>query len=239
MADQLDVTRGNERRKALLALLMQRAGGGNSVNTVGYFGKGALGGGAGRPGVGGRANAASAGSAQTGVPFGGMAAQARNRASQGTALAQRSQVAAAFLGGLGPGGAARPGADQGNGGPVSRYLPTGGGPVQRRVAGPEAPQSDFEQAAPQDAPSAPVATSTQEGLDLGYPIQPNGSVLAADVTSPEALPSDTTFGSGRTLDSPHGATPTSGASGLIPLGGGAYFDPATGTVRYPNNTQAL
>jgi hypothetical protein len=41
-----------------------------------------------------------------------------------------------------------------------------------------------------------------------------------------------------TWESGGGSTPTSGSSNMIPLGNGAYFDPATGTVHYASGSNA-
>jgi hypothetical protein len=53
-----------------------------------------------------------------------------------------------------------------------------------------------------------LPTSVQDGLQRGYPIQPNGSVLTSDITTPEAIPVDSTFGNGRTLENYGGGSST-------------------------------
>lgn len=201
---------GNNRRKALLQLLMQRARGGGAA---GGFGSG---------------------SAVSATPFGGLRATPKSRDSQGQGFVKPAQVAAQFVGGLGIG--ARPGQSQpGSGQAVSRFLPTDGGPVQHHVAPPHSPQAPSAPAS--DAPQVPGTVVDPSGTGDPFTGGAPGGTLSTD-------PEHNAFVTGQSDVDPFsvgvgGNTPTSGASGLIPLGNGAYFDPATGQVRYPNSSQAV
>jgi hypothetical protein len=76
-------------------------------------------------------------------------------------------------------------------------------------------------------PTAPYdqqPSSVQDALRLGYPIQPNGSVLASDVTTPEATPPGATFGNGSSLEHFGAAPPPSPAPSAPQL----YYNPETG-----------
>lgn len=300
MADQLDVVAGNERRKALLQRLMlqhaQASGGdvkGLLMQALTNMRPGAFGGSGGGTGggVGGGRSIGSSGPASA-VPFGGLRATAKNRQSDGQSFVHPSQVAAQFIGGLGVGASGRPGAQPGQeGSPVSRFLPTGGGPVERRInPGPPAPQAAAQggpSAAVQSDPSAAVAATpdtpapgpldpasigsvvadtgvTQAQADAAAPssaatgwIDPAQATAASNLgvtatpnmtldqlnaqlasqglaeqtypTQISSAPAPTTISSS---PAPAGTTPSSGSSNLIPLGNGAYFNPATGTIHY-------
>jgi hypothetical protein len=233
----LNPAAGNDRRKKLLSLLMQRAGldhtGANSTVA--------------------RSGAASS------TPFGGIRATPRNRDATGQGFTHAAQVAAQFIGGLGVG--ARPGSDQGgsNGQAVQRFLPSGGGPVQRRVSAPESPQAPTLDAASTDAapdagvaPDAGPVDAAPSAADLA---PAPGDIPTADYYNslPAFDPNAMTAAGNPAMQAPAGSwgaannvpvdaavfaspTPTSGSSNLIPLGNGAYFDPATGQVHFAGSS---
>lgn len=209
MADNFNVMLGNDRRKALLAQLIQRAGGGNSVQTVGYYGRVGGGGVDVQPGKGIASSGASGA-----APFGDVN------------TTRPSQVAAAFLNGLGPGGAARPGAPapgttgDGPGGVVSRFLPN-----------PIGPGSNDN-----------VAADTGGDFRWTDYTAPE-SATAADTTAPEAPTSETTPSA--IANAPRTAEGAATYNGYdAPIGGTTQMDPGFGITEpaptlAPNEAYAM